>query len=248
VLEHSGHPAVHAVVAFLALRRISQCYVVGRSRLLKCFQVATDALGGQALAIELAYSAGFVAGITIRHRVGANQRKTILMLVDGMDRHLPAIDLVAEVAFRSVFAPVDVSMTILAIAPDVGKNGIDVAVLAAHIAVQATQRKTCLAVIELKLAANRPPCRNGVALLAGDGQRTVGTLRLRSGQRLPLRECAGGKVKYQEREKQDLIPPERFFFLGEPSPARIETMRSKFLLPDEVEDGSRGHLFCAPRA
>jgi hypothetical protein len=222
--------------------------MVGRSRLLKCFQVATDTLGGQALAIELAYGAGFVARITIRHRVGADQRKTVLMLVDGMDGHLPAIDLVAEVALCSVLATVDVSMTILAIAPDAGKNGIDVAVLAAHIAVQATQRKTGLAVIELRLAANRPPCRDGVALLAGNLQRTVRTLRLRSGQRFPLRECAGGKVKYQEREKYEPMPQQGFFLLLERSLARIETMRSKFLLPDEVEDGSRDHLLCAPLA
>lgn len=175
--------------------------MVRRSRLLKCLEVATDTFGGEPLTIELPYSAGLVTRITIRHGVCADQRETVLVLIDGMNRNLPAIDVMAEGALRSILATVNIRMTVLAIGRYVGKNRIDVALLAAHIAMHSKKRKAGLAVIELGLAANGAPRRDRVALLAGDHQRTMRALRLRGSSRFLLRECEGRHVKHEGREK-----------------------------------------------
>ena len=155
--ERAGHPTIHAVVTLLAVGRISQGHMVGRSRLLKRSHVATNTLGRQPLPVELPHGASFVARITVGHRVSANQRKTILMFVDGMHGDLPATDPMTDVTLRSVPAAVNIGMTILAIASDIRKDWIDVALLAAHIAMHAAQREASLAMIEFGFAADRPP-------------------------------------------------------------------------------------------
>jgi hypothetical protein len=78
-----------------------------------------------------------VTRITVGYGVRADQRKTVLVLIDGMNGNLPAGDAVTEVALRSVFAPVNVRMTVLAIASHVGEYGIHVAFLAGHVGMQA---------------------------------------------------------------------------------------------------------------
>jgi hypothetical protein len=111
-----------------------------------------------------------VAGIAVRDRVGPDQGKAILMLVNGMNGNLPAIHAVAKVALRAILAPMDIGVAVLAIGADVGKHWIDVAFLAAHLDVHTPQRISGLAVIELRLGTNRPPGGSRVAVFAGDVQ------------------------------------------------------------------------------
>lgn len=198
--EGAGHPTVHAAVAFLALRRIAQRHMIGRSRLLKCFQVATDTLGREPLAIELAHGAGLVARITIRDGMSPDQRKTVLVLVDGVHRNLPPRDFVAEVALRSILAAMNVGVAILAIRAHARKNRIDMALLAAHVAVHAKEREAGFAVIKLGLTANRLPCRDGVAFFASDFQRAMRTFGFRSDSPL-LCKSGGRQLRDQERDK-----------------------------------------------
>ena len=89
------------------------------------------------------------------------------MFIDGVNRNLPAVHPVAKVALDSVLAAMQVGVAVLAIAADVGEHPVDVAFLTAHVGVQAAQRKAGFGVVELRFAANWPPRRCGMALLAG---------------------------------------------------------------------------------
>ncbi len=84
--------------------------------------VATVALGGQALPVELPDRSHPVAGIAIRYCVRADQREAILMLVNVMNRDLPPVYPVTEVALRSVFAAMEIGVAVLAVAAYVGEN------------------------------------------------------------------------------------------------------------------------------
>jgi hypothetical protein len=161
--------------------------------------VAAHALGRQPLAIELTDGSRSVAGVTIRYGMGANQWKTILMLVDGVNGHLPSVHAVTEVALRSVFSPMNVGMTILAVAPHVGENGVDVALLAGHLAVHAAQGIAGFAMIKLGVAADRLPGRAGMSLFTSNIKRTMGTLTRRRGFVLLYRRRGDGQLKEQER-------------------------------------------------
>ena len=57
--------------------------------------MTADALRRKTEAIELTNRSRFVTGIAIHHRVRANQGKTILVLINVVDRYLPAIGVVA---------------------------------------------------------------------------------------------------------------------------------------------------------
>jgi len=111
--------------------------MIGRCRFLKCLQVAADALGGEALTVKLPHGSSFVTRIAVHRSMCADQWKTILMRVDGLDQNLPASYPMAEVALRSIFPPVKVGMTILTIASHIGENGVDMAFFAGNAQVQA---------------------------------------------------------------------------------------------------------------
>ena len=57
--------------------------------------MTADALRRKTETIELSNRPNFVAGIAIHDRVRANQGKTILVLINVVDRYLPAIGVVA---------------------------------------------------------------------------------------------------------------------------------------------------------
>ena len=83
--------------------------------------MAADTVGGQSLPVELAHCANLVTGIAIRDRMRADQGEAILVLVDGMYRHLPTVHLVAHVALRSVATAMNVRMAVLALSSNIRK-------------------------------------------------------------------------------------------------------------------------------
>src|ERR1700693_4098134 len=131
-----------------------------------------------------------MTGIAVHHSMGADQRETVLVLVDGMNGHFPAVDSVAEVALRSILPSVQIGVAILAVAPYVGKRRIDVTLLARHSGMHTAQGVTGSAVIEFRLAANRTPGRGTVTLLTSYVQHAMRTVD-RSGGR-GLRPGRGG--------------------------------------------------------
>lgn len=82
-------------MAFLAIRRIAECLMVRRSGSLICSQMATVALGGKSLAIKFPHGAGAVARVTICYSMSPDQRKTILVRIDVLERNLPTADFMA---------------------------------------------------------------------------------------------------------------------------------------------------------
>lgn len=97
---------------------------------IEILRVAAVAIGGKSEAIELPYSPHLVARIAVDYGMRTNQREAILVLVDVVDRHLPAVGVMAELAFGSILAAVQVGMAVLAFVGSVGEFEIGVAVAA----------------------------------------------------------------------------------------------------------------------
>ncbi|MGA8310871.1 MAG: hypothetical protein WB755_12630 [Terriglobales bacterium] len=137
--------------------------------------MTTHTVGRQPLTVELPHCADPVARIAVDRGVRTDQRKAVLMLINRMDRDLPAIDPVARVALCPVFSSMKVGMTVLAVAAHVREHGIDVAFLARHSHMHTAQWVASFPVIKLRLAPDRFPRRGGVAVLTRNLHRAVGT-------------------------------------------------------------------------
>ena len=92
-------------MALLTVGREPHRLMIRIARLSERAQVTADALGGESETIELPDGAHLVAGIAIHRRMRSDQGKTILMLVDVVNRNLPAVGVVAECALSTVFPP-----------------------------------------------------------------------------------------------------------------------------------------------
>ena len=125
--------------------------------------MAAEALGGKTEAIELPDRSHFVAGITVDDSMCTDQRETILMLIDIVDRDLPAVGVVAQLAFGSVLTAMQVGMAVLALIRSIGKFQIVVAIATCDGRVSSTKRETGPGMIEFDLALNYLPIRCGVA-------------------------------------------------------------------------------------
>lgn len=149
--------------------------MVWRRGSLKRPQMATHAVGRESLTVKLANGPGPVARIAVHGGVRADQRKTILMLIDGMDGDLPATDPMTQVALCSIFPPVQVGMAILAVVSYLGEYQIDMTFPASYPHMHAPQGITRLAVIKLRFAADRFPLRGCMTSFTSDLHRTMRT-------------------------------------------------------------------------
>src|SRR6201987_1120974 len=98
----------------------------------------------------------------------ADQREAILMLIDVVNGNLPTIGVVAELAFSTVFATMQIRMAVLTLHRCVAENQVLVAIGALHFCVPATQRKLSSRMVEFEFGAQRLPSLSGVTLLARD--------------------------------------------------------------------------------
>jgi len=139
-----------------------------------------------------------VAGIAIHRGMRSSQGEAVVVLLDLLDRDLPAADRVTLLAIRSELSFVDVGVAVLATLSDVGEDRLDVALHTSDGLVHAAQRISRCVVIKLRDRANRLPSVWGVAVLTGNVQIAVRTVRS-SGLR--VRACrACGKCQQQQRE------------------------------------------------
>ena len=109
--------------------------------------------------------------------MGAQQRKTVLVLLHGLQRDLPAFYRVALLALRAELPAVDVGMAVRALRAHVGEHQARMTQAALHGFVHAAQWITRLVVVEFREIADGLPAREGVAILAGLVQRAVRAAR-----------------------------------------------------------------------
>jgi len=153
--------------------------MVRRFRLTKVVEVTAHALGREALAVERTHRPRLVTGITIHCRVRPDEGKAVLMLIDGVDGNLPPRIPMTEFALRAVLAAVNVSVAVLTLLSDIGKDEVGVAILAWDFGMQAPQRKTCLTMFKFRHSPNGGPTLGRVAVLTPDVQAAVRALRSR---------------------------------------------------------------------
>ena len=170
VIERRSRPTID-VVAKRTIRRKLTRYVVGSFGLLKPLSMAAIAIRGEPL--ELPRCRTLVTRIAVHHRVRANQRKTVLVILNRADVRLPALDRVAGFAVGAHLPAMNIRMAVRAFTPNIRKHRLGVTRRARHIGVHATQRVLRLTVIKFRDRADRLPSRLRVTVLAGNYQGTV---------------------------------------------------------------------------
>ena len=185
VIKFRTQPTVKRMAGF-ASRRELRAHVIGIRSLLEIRQVAGGT--GRGKTLELADGGTLVAVLALHGSMSAEKWETILVIVDLLYGNLPALNRVTLRAIRSHFSLVDIGVTILAILPYVGEYRLGVATRARHLLMQAPQRILGLVVVEFRDGTDRTPSGGGMAIFAGNRQRSVRTssgLPLCSGNRCP---------------------------------------------------------------
>lgn len=136
---------------------------------------------------ELSGGRTFVAGVTVHGSVSSDQREAVLVLLDLLDRDLPALDGMALLATCAKLALVDVGVAIGAAGAGVGEYRLGVTLGAGYALVHASQWEPGLVVIKLREGPDGFPAIRRMTILAGDGQRAMRTAA--SGVNLRLPAC-----------------------------------------------------------
>jgi len=174
VVEARVKPRIGAM-ASRAIRReggLHMAWIRGR---FKICCVARVALRRHRL--ELAAGGTFVTRVAIHRCVCSGQRETVIVLLDLLHGYLPAADGVALFTIRAELTPVDVGVAVLTPLSKVREHRLDMALDASHRLVHAAQRVFSLIVIEFRNRPNRFPGVRRVAILAGNIQISVRTMR-----------------------------------------------------------------------
>ncbi len=129
VIEIRVQPCVRSM-AGCAVRGEPSLRVIWIARRFEFIQVTRHALGGHRL--ELTLRCALMARIAIYGCMGSGQRKTIIVLLDLLDRNLPSAHGVTLLAIRSELALVYVGMAVLTTLPHVRKDRLRVALHARH--------------------------------------------------------------------------------------------------------------------
>ena len=151
------------------VRRVVSLLIIG--------QMARHTLRRQSL--KLANRRALVAIVALHRGVRTEQRKTVLVLLDLVDRNLPPENRVALRAIGAEFPQVNIRVAVCAIFPDVGEDRLRVAFQTSNLLVLATERISGFVVIEFQHRAYRTPGRRGVTVFARNRQRSVRTTNIR---------------------------------------------------------------------
>lgn len=141
---------------------------------------------------------------TLQKRVGTQQGKAILMLLDPLGLDIPAFHRVTLLTIGAKLAAVDIRVAIRAARADVREDKIGMALVAIHFLVHAAQRVARQVVIKLRNTADGFPTRIRVAVLARDVDGAVGVATgLFVGLRLRGRLPDGRNGQEQEQEPSE---------------------------------------------
>lgn len=202
VVKRGARPAIETVTLFTGRGEPGGHVIWTRGGLI-LLSMAGVALGGQAH--ELPGGSSFVAGGAVQHRMGPEQRKTILVLVDLLHGNLPAFHAVTLLTICPKLAFMNVGVTIGALVTHVGEHRLDMTLRATDPLMHATQREPGLVMVELGHVANRLPAAHGVAILARDIERAVRATGVGVGLRLPPR----GQDRDQQQQRDKQVSPDR---------------------------------------
>ena len=193
VIELRAQPVVKRVAGVAGGREL--CTDVIRIRgLLKILQVAGSA--GRRQALEFAHCRALMAVLALHRGMRAEKREAILVIFNLLNGIVPTKNRVALRAVRAHFPLVNIGVAILTILAHVCEYRFYVALCAFNFFVHAAQRIPRFVVIKFRDGADGAPASGGVAVLAGNGERSV---RATSG--LPLR-CGYGSARCRPGEEQ----------------------------------------------
>ena len=193
VVKLGIQPVVCTVTALASGRELGGNVVRVGSRLKVC-QVAGVARRRHDL--ELAVGAVLVAGIAVDHRMGTGQREAVVVLLHVFNSDRPSANSVALLAIRAQLALVNISVAVLAALADAREDHFYVTLAAGNGRVHAAQRIARPVMVELGNSANRFPGIRGVAILTGNGETAVRTVRA-FGDLRTRNSRESGKGKYQ---------------------------------------------------
>jgi len=163
MVEFRSQPAVKRMAGVAGLRKL-RGDVVWVGGFLKIRQVTRIASCRQSQV--LANRRALVAIIALRGGVRAQQRKTILVVLQLLHRDIPTLHRMALRAVRAHLAPVDVFMTILALLSHIREHRFPVALRAFHFFMHPTQGITGFAVVKFRDGTDGSPSPGGVAVFA----------------------------------------------------------------------------------
>ena len=107
----------------------------------------------------------------------AGQWKTTVVLLHLLYGNLPSPNRVALLAVGSQLAAMNICMTVLAVLADIAEYGLDVTFRTRDGFMHAAERILGFIVIEFRNGADRFPGVSGMAVLAGDVEIAVRTMR-----------------------------------------------------------------------
>ncbi|MDR3734749.1 MAG: hypothetical protein P4L10_04335, partial [Acidobacteriaceae bacterium] len=187
MIEFRIKPAVHGVAAFASSWK-SQSYVINDLRL-KVLLVARVASRRETS--ELPAGRVLVALVAFHQGMGSDQRKTILMIANGIQRYMPAFHRMAALAVGAKLTAMYVRMAIGTMGTDILEYQLGVALHARNFLVHALQGISSLIVIEFRIRPDWFPTGIRVAVLAGYRNRAVrvGHIGLWTANLGPITSC-----------------------------------------------------------
>jgi hypothetical protein len=114
-------------------------------------------VAGGRQAFELAGGRVLVAILALRESVRADQRKTVLVILNSLQRNLPALDRVATRAIGAKLATMDVRMAVCALGADVFEDQVGVTLDAIHFLVHAAKWISSQVVIKFGIGSDGFP-------------------------------------------------------------------------------------------
>jgi hypothetical protein len=199
VIELGVQPGIEGVAG--AAGRGEFCEnVIGIDSFLKIGQVAGCALRRQTQVVS--DGGVLVAFLAFHNRVRTEERKAVEMLLNGLHGNLPTKHCMALRAVLAKLRAVNVSMALRAVLPNVGENRLGVASRAGNFFVHAAKRIASAVVVEFRKGADRRPACVGMAIFAGDGQRSM-----RTSARLSLGDRGQGNGERANYQRQPMDEP-----------------------------------------
>ena len=173
VIEGSAQPVVRAVTRLTSCGEVQGLVIDHAGGVQIIGHVARGAVGAQAS--ELADGRACVTGDAVESSMSAEQRKTILMVLDVLDRDTPALDRVTFLAAGSKLPAMKVRVAVRTFRAYARENRIRVAGLAVEFCVCAAKRKSSFLVAEVRETPYGLPARLRVTALTTKLQFSMGT-------------------------------------------------------------------------